>query len=146
MISTKGRYALRFLIDLAENQGSAYIPLKDISERQEVSLKYAERIMTTLAKAGFVDSQHGKGGGYRLLRAPSECRAGDVLRAMGEELAPVACLACESGHSQAGASLSAGGCHRAQNCRTLPMWRKLDDMINDFFNSITLATLTRQVN
>ena len=134
MISTKGRYALRFLIDLAENQGSAYIPLKDISERQEVSIKYAERIMTTLAKAGFVGSQHGKGGGYRLLRAPSECRAGDVLRAMGEELAPVACLACDAGN----------GCHRAQNCRTLPMWRKLEDMINDFFNAVTLAALMRQ--
>ena len=133
MISTKGRYALRFLIDLAENQGSAYIPLKDISERQEVSLKYAERIMTMLAKAGFVDSQHGKGGGYRLCHAPSEYHVGDVLRAMGEELAPVACLACNSEESV--------GCHRAQNCRTLPMWRKLDDMINNFFDGVTLADL-----
>ena len=131
MISTKGRYALRLLADLAEH-GGACIPLKDISERQEGSLKYAERLMTILTKAGFVESQHGRSGGYRLGRAASDCRVGDVLRAVGEELAPVACLAQDS-----------TPCSRASGCRTLPMWRKLDRMINDFFDGITIADLLR---
>jgi len=133
MISTKGRYALRFLADLAENGRGAYIPLKDISERQEISLKYAERLMTLLAKAGFVESQHGKGGGYRLSRDPTECRVSGVLRAVGEELAPVACLASIP-----------NPCHRAPDCRTLPMWQKLDRMITDFFDGITVANLLKE--
>ncbi|MBQ9565258.1 MAG: Rrf2 family transcriptional regulator [Synergistaceae bacterium] len=130
MISTKGRYALRFLADLAENGRGAYIPLKDISERQEVSLKYAERLMTILAKANLVESQHGKGGGYRLNRDPAEYRVGEVLRIVGEELAPVACLA----HG-------ANPCNRAGQCRTLPMWQRFDKLITDFFDGVTVQDL-----
>ena len=130
MISTKGRYALRFLADLAENGRGAYIPLKDISERQGISLKYAERLMTLLAKAGLVESQNGKGGGYRMNRVPADYHVGEVLRAVGEELAPVACLARDS-----------SPCARAGQCPTLPMWRKLDSMVNDFFDGVTVADL-----
>jgi len=130
MISTKGRYALRFLADLAENGRGAYIPLKDISERQEVSLKYAERLMTILAKANLVESQHGKGGGYRLNRDPAEYRVGEVLRIVGEELAPVACLA----HG-------ANPCNRDGQCRTLPMWQRFDKLITDFFDGVTVQDL-----
>lgn len=136
LISTRGRYALRFLIDLAENQGDAYIPMKDISDRQEISPKYAERLMSVLSKHHFVEAQHGKGGGYRLSRAPADYRVSDVLRLMDEELAPVACLSCKPD-----GEASTPGCHRAPNCRTLPMWQKLDGMITNFFDGITLADL-----
>ncbi|MBR1671388.1 MAG: RrF2 family transcriptional regulator [Fretibacterium sp.] len=130
LISTRGRYALRFLIDLAENQGNTYIPMKDISDRQEVSPKYAERLMSVLSKNHFVEAQHGKGGGYRLSRDPGEYKVSEVLRVMDEELAPVACLTCKP-----------EGCHRASDCRTLPMWQKLDGMITDFLDGITVADL-----
>ena len=137
LVSTKGRYALRFLVDLAEHSAGGpqdrLIPLKDISDRQEVSLKYAERLMTVLAKNHLVESQHGKGGGYRLSRAPSEYRVSEVLRLMDEELAPVACLACTPNQ-----------CHRAQDCRTLPMWQKLGGLITNFLEGITVADLMCQ--
>ncbi|MBQ9527146.1 MAG: RrF2 family transcriptional regulator [Fretibacterium sp.] len=132
LISTRGRYALRFLIDLAENQGPSYIPMKDISDRQEISPKYAERLLTILAKNHLVESQHGKGGGYRLSRNPADYKVSEVLHLMDEELAPVACLSCKS-----------EGCHRAPNCRTLPMWQKLDGLITNFFDGITVADLMK---
>ena len=132
LISTRGRYALRFLVDLAENQGEGYITTHELAERQEVSQKYAERLMASLSHNNFVETAHGKHGGYRLAVEPGECRVSNVLRAMNEELAPVECLTCEPNK-----------CQRAKECRTLPMWQKLGKVINNFFDGITLADLMK---
>ncbi len=134
MISTKGRYALRVLTDLALNDSDAYIPLKDIVQRQQISQKYLESIMTTLSKAGLVDSVHGKGGGYRLNRKPAEYTIGEVLRLTEVNLAPVACLSQE-----------ARPCDRACQCQMLPVWAKLDRLINDYLDSVSLADVARQM-
>ena len=134
LVSTRGRYALRFLVDLAENQSDeGFITTRELAERQQVSLKYAERLMVLLSKGKFVKSVHGKGGGYRLVCGPEMLHVSEVLRAMNEELAPVECLKCEP-----------NTCPRAANCRTLPMWQKLGKVINDFFDGITLAELMKQ--
>lgn len=129
-ISTKGRYALRVMIDLAEHNSGSYIPLKDIVTRQEISQKYLEGIMTDLSKAGMLDGQHGKGGGYKLNRSPDNITVGEVLRIAEGDLAPIACL-----------GENADPCSRAAECRTLPMWEKLYTMIRDYFDGITLADL-----
>lgn len=131
MISSKGRYALRVMIDLAENSRGLYIPLKEIAARQEISQKYTETIMALLSKNGLVDGQHGKGGGYRLSKAPAEYRISEILRITENSLAPVSCLEC--GKSK---------CLRADNCRTLPMWSRLNEIINDYFDNIRLTDLT----
>lgn len=133
MISTKGRYALRVMIDLAEHCNGEYIPMKDVVKRQQVSQKYVERIMTMLSKAGFVEAVHGKGGGYRLNRSPDEYIVGDILRLTEGSLAPVACLDCD-----------AEECERADQCRTLPMWKELNNRITDFFDGITIADLMKK--
>lgn len=133
MISTKGRYALRVMIDLAEHCNGEYIPMKDVVKRQQVSQKYVERIMTMLSKADFVEAVHGKGGGYRLNRSPDEYIVGDILRLTEGSLAPVACLECD-----------AKECERADQCRTLPMWRELNDRIAAFFDGITIADLMKK--
>lgn len=133
MISTKGRYALRVMIDLAEHCSGEYIPMKDVVKRQQVSQKYVERIMTMLSKANFVEAVHGKGGGYRLNRSPDEYIVGDILRLTEGSLAPVACLDCD-----------AEECERADQCRTLPMWKELNDRITDFFDGITIADLMKK--
>lgn len=130
MVSTRGRYALRVLIDLAENQSDGYIPMKDVAKRQELSLKYLEKILPVLTKNHYIEGVHGKGGGYRLVRKPEECRVGDIFRLTERDLAPVACL--ERG---------AGPCERERECRTCSMWNKLYGMINDFFDGITIADL-----
>lgn len=131
MISTKGRYALRVMIDLAGQEQDAFVPLKDIAARQDISLKYLESIMAVLSKGGFVEGLHGKGGGYRLSRHPCEYKAGDILRATeGGSLAPVACLECD-----------AVPCSRAEQCRTLPLWQRLDALISGYLDSVTLADL-----
>ena len=130
LISTRGRYALRFLVYLAENQNENFITTQELAECQGVSRKYAERLMVLLSKGKFVKTQHGKGGGYRLERKPENCKVSEILMAMNEELAPVECLKC-----------SPNSCPRAENCRTLPMWEKLGEMISDFFDKITLADL-----
>lgn len=130
MISTRGRYALRVLVDLAEHSGSGYVPMKDIAERQGVSLKYLERIVPVLSKNGIIEGVQGKGGGYRLLIPPQECRIGDILRLTEGDLAPVACLEC-----------GAEPCERADRCRTYPMWAELYQTINRFLDSKTLAEL-----
>ena len=130
MISTRGRYALRVLTDLAEHRGSGYIPMKDVAERQGISLKYLERIMPVLIKSKFVDGMHGKGGGYKLNREPDEYRVGDILRLTEGNLAPVACLGED-----------ASPCERASECRTLPMWRKYYKLTLDYFDSIRLSDL-----
>lgn len=132
LISTKGRYALRVMIDLAEQNTGAYIPLKEIAQRQGISLKYVERIMPALAKNGLVEGVHGKGGGYRLCRAPEDYRVGEILRLAEGDLAPVMCLACH-----------AEPCQRIQDCRTIGMWSRFHDMINEFFDGITIAQLMR---
>ena len=133
MISTKGRYALRVMIDLAEHHSGEYIPMRDIVKRQQVSQKYMERIMTMLSKADFVAAVHGKGGGYRLNRKPDEYIVGDILRLTEGSLAPVACLEC-----------GAAECERADRCRTLPMWKDLNDKITDYFDGITIADLMKK--
>lgn len=132
MISTRGRYALRVIIDLAEHNSDGYTPLKDIAARQGISRKYAENIMTTLSKNGFVEAVHGKGGGYRLNRKPEEYRVGDILRLTEGSLAPVSCLEC-------GAEV----CDKVDDCRTFPMWDKLNNLINDYLNQVTIGDLMK---
>ena len=130
MISTRGRYALRVMIDLAQQGGAGYTPLKDVAERQRISKKYIEAIMASMSKAGLVDATHGKGGGYRLNRKPEEYSVGEILRITEGDLAPVACL--EEG---------AKPCAYASECRTLPVWDRLNCMINEYLDGITLASL-----
>ena len=131
-ISTRGRYALRVIIDLAEHKNSNFIPLKDIVDRQEISQKYLEGIMTDLAKAGMLDAQHGKGGGYKLNRDPENITVFEILEITEGELAPVSCL-----------EKNAKPCSRVAECRTLPMWQKFYDTVREFFNGITIADLTK---
>lgn len=133
MISTRGRYALRVMIDLAEHQNGSYIPMKDVAQRQELSLKYIERIVPVLTKNRYVEGIHGKGGGYKLVRSPEEYRVGDILRLTEGDLAPVACLEC-----------GAEPCQKSADCRTYAMWSKFHDMTNDYFDSITIADLMRR--
>ena len=132
IVSTRGRYALRVMVDLAENEKTGYIPLKDISARQDISQKYLEAIMTILSKNGFVDGVHGKGGGYKLNRKPEEYKIGDILRLTEGTLAPVACLV-----------KGAEPCAKAEQCTTLPMWTKLDDMINSYLDSVSIKDLMK---
>ncbi len=132
LISTRGRYALRVLIDLAEHGQDGYIPMKEVAARQDISLKYLERILPVLVKNGFVEGIHGKGGGYRLLKEPEQCKIGDILRLTEGDLAPVACLECD-----------AKPCERAYACRTYPMWTEFYHLINEFFDSKTLADVIR---
>jgi len=131
MVSTRGRYALRVLIDLSEHNNGSYIPMKDVAARQDISLKYLERILPTLTKAKLIEGVHGKGGGYKLTRAPEEYTVGEVLRLTEGDLAPVACL-----------SPDAPPCERAAECRTLQMWQGFYDMTNKYFDGITIASLT----
>ena len=132
IVSTKGRYALRVMIDLAENSKQERIPLMEIAERQGISQKYIEAIMTILSKHGFVDAVHGKGGGYRLNKKPEEYRVGDILRLTEGSLSPVACL--EAGAEE---------CPRKAVCRTLPMWTKLDELVEGYLDSVRLSDLMR---
>ena len=130
LISTKGRYALRVMIDLAEHQADGFIPLKVIAQRQGISEKYLENIIKLLVKDKLLTGIRGKGGGYRLEKAPEEYTVGSILRITEDSMAPVACL-------EPGADV----CARAAECRTLPMWRGLDKLIRDYFENITLADL-----
>ncbi len=130
IVSTKGRYALRVMIDLAEHQMDRYIPLKEIAERQDISEKYLEAIIKTLVRAKLLLGLRGKGGGYQLSREPEQYTAGEIVRVAEGGLASVACLMSD-----------AEICSRAANCKTLPMWKKLDRLVNDFLDSYTLASL-----
>ncbi len=132
MISTRGRYALRVLIDLAEHDNGEYIPMKEVAQRQAISLKYLERIMPILVKDKLIDGMPGKGGGYRLNRPPEEYVIGSILRLTEGDLAPVACLSC-----------GAKDCPQADKCRTLPMWKKYNELTRVFFDSITIADLLK---
>ncbi len=129
MISTRGRYALRVMIDLAEHAGG-FTPMKEVAARQGISLKYLEQIMPALSKSGLVEGIHGKGGGYRLTRNPEEYTAGEILRVTEGDLAPVACLAC-----------GAEPCARSESCKTVPLWRGFQALTNDYFDGVTLASL-----
>lgn len=133
MVSTKGRYALRIMIDLAQNSGGSYISLSDISKRQYVSLKYMEAIVSILNKAGFVESQRGKDGGYRLTRPPEQYTIGSILKLTEGSLAPISCSAF--------GSAAPDSCEQAGSCITYPMWRHLDEIIDDYLEHVTLADL-----
>lgn len=130
MISTKGRYALRVMLDLADHNTGEYIPLKDIAQRQEISVKYLENILASLSRANLVDAIRGKGGGYRLCRAPEEYSVREILEVTEGDLAPVACL-----------KEDAPPCEMAERCRTISMWRELYKTLNNFFDSYTVADL-----
>ena len=130
IVSTKGRYALRVMVCFAQRGGDDYIPLKEIAEAEGISQKYLESIMTVLSKAGFVDAVHGKGGGYRLNRKPEEYTIGSILKLTEGSLAVASCT-----------TQGAAACSRSECCQALPMWERLDKMIDDFFEGITLADL-----
>ena len=132
MISTRGRYALRILVDLAENQTDGYITLKEAADRQEISEKYLESIVKDLVKARFVEGVRGKGGGYRLARPAEEIGVLDVLRSADGTLVPVACL--EAGSEP---------CSRADDCRTLPLWKGLDKVVSDYLSGFTVRDLMK---
>lgn len=131
LISTKGRYAIRVLVDMAEHNGTnEYLSLPDISQRQEISLKYIEKIMTLLTKNGMVSSMHGKGGGYKLIKNPEEYNVLSILEITEESLAPVHCL-------QEGAE----PCERSKNCRTVSLWKETNELIRNHFDKKTIADL-----
>ena len=133
IVSTKGRYALRVMVYLAQHGEEDHTPLKEIAETEGISQKYLESIMTTLSKAGFVDAVHGKGGGYRLNRSPENYTVGGILKLTEGSLATVSCT-----------SQGPAACSRSTCCQTLPMWERLDKMVDDFFEGITLADLLRE--
>ncbi len=130
IVSTKGRYALRVMVHFAMKGASDYIPLKEIAESENISQKYLESIMSALSKAGFVDAVHGKGGGYRLNRSPDKYTVGSILKLTEGSLAAVSCT-----------SQGPSACGRSACCQTKPMWDRLDSMIDEFFEGITLADL-----
>ena len=132
LISTKGRYALRAMVDLAEHQSEGFIPLKVIAERQEISEKYLESIIKLLVKAKLLNGVRGKGGGYRLTKSPDQYTVGSILRLTEESLAPVSCL--EEG---------AASCPRMAQCRTLPLWQGLNQVINDYLDNVTIVDLVQ---
>lgn len=131
LISTKGRYALRVMIDLAEHQADGFIPLKVIAQRQQISEKYLESIIKLLVKAKLLTGVRGKGGGYRLAKVPEQYTVESILRVTESSMAPVSCL-------EPGSDV----CPRSAECRTLSMWRGLDQLITEYFENITLADLS----
>lgn len=130
MISTKGRYSIRILLDLAQHYNGRFIPMKDVAARQDISLKYIERLTPALKAAGLIESVHGIGGGYRLTREPEEYTLWEILELAEGDLAPVACLQPD-----------APVCQRADECRTLGVWQGFYDLTRDYFSRITLADL-----
>ena len=130
IVSTKGRYALRVMIDLAEHQAERYVPLKEVAARQDISEKYLESILKVLVQNGFLEGLRGKGGGYRLTRSPDQYTVAEILLLTEGSLAPVSCL-----------TPGAPACERMANCRTYTMWKGLNDLIADYFGKITLADL-----
>lgn len=133
MISTRGRYAVRILLDLAEHADGALIPMKEVAARQGISLKYIERIMPALQNSGLIESTHGIGGGYRLAKPPETVTLWEILSLAEGDLAPVACL--ETG---------AEPCGRAPICKTLPVWQGYYALTKDYFSNLTLADLLKQ--
>ena len=133
IVSTKGRYALRVMVYFVLHGGDEYIPLKEIAEAEDISQKYLESIMTTLSKADFVDAVHGKGGGYRLNREPKDYTVGSILKLTEGSLSAVSCT-----------SQGAAACSRTECCQAKPMWDRLDKMIDEFFEGITIADLLKE--
>lgn len=133
LVSTKGRYALRIMTDLAERNSSEYVAMKEVAESQDISLKYIEKIMPALVSAGLVEGIHGKGGGYRLTRKPEKYTVGEILRCAEGSVAPISCLQC-----------GAEPCPRKNKCRTIGMWTELNDVINDFLDGKTLKDLVKK--
>ena len=131
-ISTKGRYALRVMVDLAEHQDEGFVPLKEIAQRQEISEQYLEAVLKVLVRERILVGLRGKGGGYKLGKPPEQYKVGTILRLTEGELAPVACLESH-----------ALPCSRAAQCRTLPMWEKFDQVVTEFFDGYTIADLMR---
>ncbi len=129
-ISTKGRYALRMLIELATHQEDGFVSLKDISERQGISKKYLEQIVPMLNKSGILRTNRGNKGGYMLAKPANECSVGEVLRATEGSLAPVSCLEYEQ-----------NDCPRADGCATLYVWQGLEKAVNDYLNSVTVQDI-----
>ncbi|MCM1115521.1 MAG: Rrf2 family transcriptional regulator [Clostridium sp.] len=134
-ISTKGRYALRLMLDLAENQKDGYVALKDIAQRQDISKKYLEQIVPLLNKSGILRTTRGFQGGYMLAKAPDKYTVGDVLRITEGSLAPVACLDYEP-----------NSCDKCDTCATLPIWKGLYDVISEYLDSITLQDIIDKHN
>ena len=133
IVSTKGRYALRVMVSFAQRPAGEYVPLKEIAEAEGISQKYLESIMTVLSKAGFVDAVHGKGGGYRLNRSAEEYTIGSILKLTEGSLSAVSCT-----------TQGPTACSRTECCQAKPMWDRLDAMIDDFFEGITLADLLKE--
>lgn len=133
-ISTKGRYALRVMLDIAMHDDGKFIPLKDIAMRQELTVKYLEQIISLLNKAGYLHSLRGNTGGYRLTKHPNEYIVGDILRTTEGDLAPIACLKNNN------------YCIRSNECITLPFWQGLDKVIKEYVDSVTLQDLINQAN
>ena len=131
-ISTRGRYALRFMIDLAQHSSSEFIPLRDISERQNISIKYLEQIISLLSKFGLLSSIRGPQGGYKLTKPASEYTIGSILRITEGNLAPVACLETPENN-----------CQRASSCPTLKLWKGLNQIVNNYLDGITLESLAK---
>ena len=131
LISTKGRYALRVMLELSDHGRDEYVPLSVIAKKQEISEKYLESILVVLSKAGAIDALRGKGGGYRLNRDPKDYTIGGILRLVESSLAPVTCLDCKP-----------NGCARTVECRTLPLWEKLYALIENYLDGVTLADLS----
>lgn len=133
MISTRGRYAIRVMLELAQNQNDNFKPMKEVAESQGISLKYLEQILPVLTKSKLVETSHGKGGGYKLTRTPDKYKIGEILRLTEKDLAPVACLA-----------EGAAKCDRRKACRTISFWSGLNDVVNNYIDSVTLADLLGQ--
>lgn len=132
IVSTKGRYALRVMLDLAEHSTEKYVPLKEVAARQEISEKYLENILKVLVQNNFLEGLRGKGGGYRLTRDPEQYSVREILVLTEGGLAPVSCLVP-----------GAAPCEKMANCRTYEMWKGLNDLIANYFGNITLADLAR---
>ena len=133
MISTRGRYALRVIIDLAENADDGLIPMHKVAERQGISLKYLERILPELVSGRLVEGVHGKGGGYRLTKKPEDISVAEILKLTEGDIAPVACL-----------EDNAEVCDRIEECRTLPVWKGLNDRINEYLESVKISELMKK--
>ncbi len=130
IVSTKGRYALRVMLALAEEKSGGYVPLKEIAAKEEISLKYLESILVVLSRAGFVDALRGRGGGYRLSKAPEAYTVGSILQLTEGSMTSVSCPACGD-----------GDCDRAGDCKTFPLWRGLDRIVSTYLDGITLKDL-----
>ena len=133
MISTKGRYSVRILLDLAEHENGSFIPMKEVAARQGISLKYLERILPELVSGHLVEGVHGKGGGYRLTKKPEDISVAEVLKLTEGDIAPVACL-----------EDNAVVCDRMEDCRTLPLWKGLNDRINEYLESVKITDLMKK--